>query len=107
MRVMNVMPTKRRNGWRRASSEFLLYEAVARRLEKHFARHSGHSLLQLSVGEAGSKAWRQPPIDCSNCAHIAVRHSYLVGSWRLDATRLRCRSLKVGDLPAAMFDHKI
>jgi hypothetical protein len=35
-------------------NEFPLDEAVADRLEKHFARDSGHGLLQLGVGEAGS-----------------------------------------------------
>jgi SNF2-related domain/SNF2 Helicase protein/Helicase conserved C-terminal domain len=35
-------------------NEFPLDEAVADRLEKRFARDSGHGLLQLGVGEAGS-----------------------------------------------------
>ena len=38
----------------RSDDEFPLDEAVADRLEKHFARDCGHGLLQLGAGEAGS-----------------------------------------------------
>ena len=35
-------------------ADFAVDEAVANRLEKHFARDSGHGLLQLGAGEAES-----------------------------------------------------
>ena len=38
----------------RCDDEFPFDEAVADRLEKHFARDCGHGLLQLGAGEAGS-----------------------------------------------------
>jgi hypothetical protein len=38
----------------RCDEEFPFDEAVANRLEKHFARDSGHGLLQLGASEAGS-----------------------------------------------------
>ena len=38
----------------RCDDEFPFDEAVAERLEKHFARDSGHGLLQLGASEAGS-----------------------------------------------------
>jgi hypothetical protein len=57
--------------------EFPLEETVADRLQAHFARDSGHGLLRLGAGEAGSNlppalGWGRDfamPFVAASCAH--------------------------------------
>ena len=86
------------------SKEFLLDDAVADHFRKRFAPIPVTADSNLASAKRAAMLGA-PPIDCSNCARSG--HHDLVEIWPWDGRWLWCRGLKTGDLPAAMFDHKI